>query len=149
MHGDLPTDFRFPDIVTDKGAQPANPVIGPKHSIAGQFLPLSPELIVGARFGAIKLYMWGWIEYNDVFLLTPRHRTEFCCEIMVEGGIYPEDIVFRRSFLWVHNGADQDCLRKPGERAPKVPPPAVRMDFALPQKPGDVAERWSLSASGS
>jgi hypothetical protein len=32
-----------------------------------------------------RIYVWGHIEYSDVFLNTPRHRLEFCDELLVDG----------------------------------------------------------------
>jgi hypothetical protein len=28
-----------------------------------------------------RLFVWGWIDYDDVFEGTPRRRTEFCFDV--------------------------------------------------------------------
>lgn len=55
-----------------------------------------------------KLFVWGWIEYNDVFPRTDRRRTEFAVQfIPAPAG----------KSAWLnagrHNGADDECLKKP------------------------------------
>lgn len=60
------------------------------------------------------LYIWGWIDYNDVFSGTPRHRTEFAYEVCVRADPCDENSdAFRTPHLWKHKGADQDCMRDP------------------------------------
>jgi len=62
------------------------------------------------------LYIWGWIDYNDIFtrynLRKHRHRTEFCYEVIVgryDYGLRP---------YWKYNGADKECYRKPSPYVP-------------------------------
>jgi hypothetical protein len=31
----------------------------------------------------LRLFVWGWAEYRDVFDGIPLHRTEFCNEVIV------------------------------------------------------------------
>jgi hypothetical protein len=58
-----------------------------------------------------KWYLWGWVEYNDIFFGTLRHRTEFCFEI--ERRRLPATNEFWIGFM-PHsrfNAAEEDCLR--------------------------------------
>jgi hypothetical protein len=31
----------------------------------------------------LRLFIWGWAEYSDVFKDTSLHRTEFCREVLI------------------------------------------------------------------
>jgi hypothetical protein len=44
-----------------------------------------------ARAGRLRLFMWGWAEYDDMFSHDKTHRSEFCREMVItdvtrEGG---------------------------------------------------------------
>jgi hypothetical protein len=103
----LPDDFDWADIDDEPTGKIA---LG-----SGQQLPvftvarLTRNSILS---GILKINVWGWIEYSDVFENTPRHRTEFACELKVLGGnsVQPQ-------YVWEgvgpFNGADEDCYRKP------------------------------------
>jgi hypothetical protein len=66
-----------------------------------------------------RIFIWGWIDYNDIFPETPRHRTEFCCEIVAKGDLQSLEMLAKEGvplrFLNHprHNGADDECMRKP------------------------------------
>lgn len=32
-----------------------------------------------------RLFLWGWVEYDDIFEGTPRHRVDYCFEIKITG----------------------------------------------------------------
>jgi hypothetical protein len=88
-----------------------NAFVGPKSSID---IHAADVYEVGARK---KTLVWGWVEYNDVFEPSDRHRTEFCFEfgtaaiINLDDGsttLLPEFVMYER-----HNGMDGDCMHKP------------------------------------
>jgi hypothetical protein len=63
-----------------------------------------------------KTLVWGWVEYDDVFEPSDRHRTEFCFEfgtgalVDLDDGdttLLPEFLMHER-----HNGMDGDCMHK-------------------------------------
>jgi hypothetical protein len=103
---DIPGDFQFPDDPLR-----AIGLLGPRQT---QELkprqPLPIDILSQAAERKIKIYVWGWVEYDDVFAGTPRHRTEFAAELTVHGlpgvvchytlQVYPK-----------HNGADDDCMK--------------------------------------
>ena len=58
-------------------------------------------------------YFWGWVEYDDVFEGTSRHRTEFC--FWVERVRFPQTGAMAMG-LRPHSrfsAVDRDCLRPP------------------------------------
>ncbi|UFW43043.1 hypothetical protein [Bradyrhizobium sp. WSM471] len=105
FNSEIPADFHFPDSTTF-----GNALIGPQlvwhtPSITIQAAELETPLV-----GALH-YLWGWIEYDDIFSSTTRHRTEFCFKIECER-LQPTNE------FWVSfaphskfNAADEDCLR--------------------------------------
>ena len=114
----LPDNFDFPNKPQGKfskfliGPNAMNGIDGPEISV--EDLTDATDAI-----GKTKVYMWGWIEYNDVFENTERHRTEFCVEIKPVANIFQveqikdEGIPFYFLNHSQHNGADSDCMKKP------------------------------------
>jgi hypothetical protein len=55
-------------------------------------------------------YLWGWVEYDDIFAADTRHRTEFCFEILrsrlPDGKVW---LGFRPTPRF--NAVDSGCLR--------------------------------------
>jgi hypothetical protein len=99
----IPSDFNFPD--SDKMV---DALIGP------QVLWMTPSVLIGAIeieiVDALR-YIWGWIEYDDVFEGTFRHRTEFCFRIIFERIKDTQEPYVRYEAHSRHNAIDQDCLR--------------------------------------
>jgi hypothetical protein len=58
----------------------------------------------------IKIWVWGWVEYGDVFVDTPRHRTEFCAELSVNG-LPGHQCFYGLRIHSKHNAADHDCMK--------------------------------------
>jgi hypothetical protein len=108
--GDLPNRFDFPDY-----ASPERIIIGPNATMHSSAFEFTVEELDQIRSGFAKCYIWGWIDYNDVFEGTERHRSEFCFEIVVTGN----PIYRAGGFLYPRrgpfNGFDDECMRKPGE----------------------------------
>jgi hypothetical protein len=98
----IPDDFDYPD----RGKEKFRVVIGPKHTIKS-YIPIPVHIIDEAFAKSHRVYMWGWVDYNDVFKDTPRHRTEFCHEIRQIGN----DLSF--NIYGKYNGSDDECYRKP------------------------------------
>jgi hypothetical protein len=112
--GDLPShfDFDFPDY-----SRPERMIIGPNATMHSSPFDFTTEELDQFRNGSAKCYIWGWIDYNDIFERTERHRSEFCFEIIVTGNplyraggfLYPRRGPF--------NGFDAECMRKPNRQA--------------------------------
>jgi hypothetical protein len=75
----LPTDFGFPDIVPEV---PAPLFVGPRGIVWAMRIDLPPEHVLALRLKLMRMYLWGWTNYRDVFRWTHWHRTEFCVEVL-------------------------------------------------------------------
>jgi hypothetical protein len=74
--GEMPEDFNFPDSTETKTGLigPGGTLVTPEVDFPAAELERTEE--------NFKRYVWGWVEYEDVFFdSTPRHRTEFCFEV--------------------------------------------------------------------
>lgn len=80
LAGTLPFDDAFDDAGPEGDA-----FLGPQNTSGSLKLHIPEEILVLMKMGQAHAYLWGWTEYNDVFQGTPRHRTEFCAEIIVIG----------------------------------------------------------------
>jgi hypothetical protein len=97
--------IHFPDS-TNFG----NALIGPQLTWHTPSITIPASELETPLVGAFH-YLWGWIEYDDIFASMPRHRTEFCFRIECER-LQPTNE------FWVgfaphskFNAADEDCLR--------------------------------------
>ena len=59
--------------------------VPPKGYLIGNTFTIPALNYFGAAERAERLFIWGWVEYDDIFSDTPRHRTEFCLELRVLG----------------------------------------------------------------
>lgn len=70
--------------------------------------------IDAVKRGEKRMFIYGWVDYDDVFPGTPRHRTEFCGELTVIGNPAVDDPSWARiSTYRKYNGADDECYRGP------------------------------------
>jgi hypothetical protein len=90
----------------------------------------SPRHFGASKKKELEVFLYGWVEYDDVFEGTPRHRTEYCTQIVVEGDVTihtlpgnPEQphVPFRYQGHKKHNGADEECIRPLQTGSPKNP----------------------------
>lgn len=112
----LPPDFQFPDPGPDKIEFA---IIGPRAIFMTPVIDIPATEVAMAVAGMRHLYGWGWVDYNDVFEGSKRHRTEFCFEIVPDKGPPSQDTTLRFVNHAQFNGADEDCQRQP---APYTPP---------------------------
>lgn len=124
---EIPDNYEFPDSWLGTKLEPMSILIGPQASVVIETPNESSSLF---RHRGKRMLMWGWIDYDDIFPDTKRHRTEFCVEIM--STINPDSdwrsrivdngtVFFRYRFHWAYNGADDDCLKRPTAYVPEVP----------------------------
>jgi len=106
--GELPADFDFPDY-----GPPSHIMIGPTAMMEGSSLRIPIETLQKLRAGEAHAYMWGWIDYTDIFAKTPRHRAEFCMEIEVSGNPIYKEGGFKYRAHGPFNGIDDECYRRP------------------------------------
>ncbi|MFC6790580.1 hypothetical protein ACFQE0_13785 [Methylobacterium komagatae] len=62
----------------------------PHTILAGASFHSNPRLfsqqhLIAASKSKADLYIWGWLEYDDVFIESKRHRIQFCDRIIVYG----------------------------------------------------------------
>ncbi len=106
--GDIPGDFKYPDTIPLLYG-----VIGRKTILDARVL-IPFNAFEDARTKKQRFYIYGWVDYNDVFPNTPRHRTESCYEVIIS-----KDRKFIYNIYGNYNGSDDECSRKP---SPYVPP---------------------------
>ena len=106
--GPLPSNFDFPDYAPGSAT-----MIGPKATMHTGPIVLTLDQANEIRAGRTHAYVWGWIDYDDIFEDSPRHRSEFCFEIIVTGNpaYPPEPFAYRMHGPF--NGYDGDCFRAP------------------------------------
>jgi hypothetical protein len=107
---ELPGDFNYPDV----DSEPASSISlgGGQTQSAFTLSRIKLSDIERIEPGIYFINAWGWIEYNDVFENTKRHRTEFATALHVLGGV-----TGNKQIVWEgrgpFNGADGDCYRQP------------------------------------
>jgi hypothetical protein len=108
--------FDCPDI---GDLEVGHTMIGPKAIMHAAQIDVPVEVLDKIKDGTLHAYIWGWADYNDVFPGTPRHRSEFCFEILVDGDVRTENCqcLFRQQGR--HNGCDDECLREPRHYVPQ------------------------------
>lgn len=115
----LTEPYEFPDLgasgeTIEKFSDVAAAVIGPGGELFSSGILIPPALVKKMCDGELHIYVWGWVEYEDV-LLGPRHRTEFAVKLdvvehSVKGGEHSVSIRFTTH--WQHNGADKTCMKR-------------------------------------
>lgn len=99
---DLPDSFDYPDRRPGEYGR-ISLGAGDEITTNGPFISLAEW--ESLRSGNARIFLWGWVEYNDVFDVTPRRRSEFCTALVVTPA---NDEVWSRP--GAHNGADAECL---------------------------------------
>ncbi|BAM91093.1 hypothetical protein S58_51140 [Bradyrhizobium oligotrophicum S58] len=131
---DLPHDFRFADRTHD-GLVAG--VIGPQSRTYFQ-VDVFIQDALATHEGRKKTFIYGWMEYDDIFPDSARHRTEFCVsvEVFTDPRVMPEVISGHpASVLTVrpygrYNAYDEDCLYRPGQT-----PIAEEGELPVPTEP--------------
>lgn len=83
-----PADYGWPDL--DKDGNPISgpgdgitTFIGPKATQYADRLNIPLQQMEKVQNRDLRLFVWGWVEYDDILDTAPRHRTEFCNEVIV------------------------------------------------------------------
>jgi hypothetical protein len=106
---EIPPNYDFPD----SDSAPYACIIGPKQTSDIIETTIPPKTLQLVAMRKLNLYVWGWIEYNDVFSHTPRRRTEFCARINLHGNPEESGCIMLMRIHSRHNGADESCEKKP------------------------------------
>jgi hypothetical protein len=118
---DLPENFGFPNRWEPGESKKRHPMfIPPRGSTMGSPRTIPSGIVALVFSGAKKVFIYGWCDYNDVFLSSKRRRTEFCMEMKVTAlDIYTGKGTIRFGNYGKYNGIDTSCYCKP---MPYVPP---------------------------
>lgn len=144
---ELPNDFNYPDYWDQESNEYNRITLGPKHANNLGGIEVEIEKIVAAKNADFKIYMYGWIEYNDAFRRHKTHRTEFCIRLRVEGDPVRTNCAFNFERFGDFNGADEHCYRKRHELAPVFPAQRnPRLAQAIPATPSANPEGPSRNA---
>lgn len=109
--GDLPPNFTFPDL----GEVQFRQFEIPPREFGNATLTIPIAVFDAARKRSIRLFVWGWITYNDIFDKTPMRLSEFCDEIVdikssTEDIVDPSaNITWQFSLCRTHNCSDEQC----------------------------------------
>ncbi len=103
----LLADFNFPD-----GDLFGHGVIGPRGEMHSPVIRIRENELeaIEPEFG---WYLWGWVEYDDIFSDTNRHRTELCFEIDRVRLTPTNELVIGFRPHPRFNAVDSNCLRLP------------------------------------
>jgi hypothetical protein len=111
MTDPMPDDYPFVDKTTKPHPNVAS-YLAPKAILHGPEIRIPAQIIERCALGGYYLYIYGWINYDDIF--DKRHRTEFSYQVTV-GTAHgnPGHRVLSFTPTRGHNAIDSDCLRQP------------------------------------
>jgi hypothetical protein len=117
--GPLPEDFKYPDRME---AIAPNAFVAPRLKIPFP-VDIAIQDLLDIMNKKMRGFIYGWVEYDDVFTSSARRRTEFCVEIEIIGNPLvmpskgaPAPLGF--AGYGRYNGTDEDCFYKPGQKPP-------------------------------
>jgi hypothetical protein len=121
FEGGMPTGFRFPDR-THQDLPEKGTTIGPQartYFHIDFFIQDAIDVYEGRK----KAFVYGWLEYDDIFPDSARHRTEFCMwiEVYADPRQTPQVIYGKAPPILTvrahnhYNGYDDDCMYRPGQ----------------------------------
>lgn len=108
-HGTLLPNYDYAD---DENSRLSETVIGPNSTGTSAPFYITPEQFEAIKSGK-RAFVWGWIDYNDVFDNSPRHRTEFCHQLLIKTPVGNDPPLVEFLPYGPFNGADRDCKRNP------------------------------------
>ena len=85
FEGEPPSGYAFPDldehgtIVTGKNRKLAKSFVGPNATTLAYALTIPTVTLDAVREGHLRVFVWGWARYQDVFKAS--HITRFCNEL--------------------------------------------------------------------
>jgi hypothetical protein len=102
----LPADFDYPEgnVAEETAPMPGRITLGAGETRFGVGPFVDVHDMAAVDEGKTRIFVWGWLEYNDGFPDTPRRRSEFCVQILKsqEGRVVLQ--------TGPHNGLDEECL---------------------------------------
>ena len=106
---DIPEDFDYPDLGSP---HPPGGDIGPSQEIHVR-VPVTAHELWQVESENLKIYVWAWVEYDDIFPESERHRTEACVKLTAVGNAMREGATLNYIKHTKFNGSDKDCYRQP------------------------------------
>jgi hypothetical protein len=85
----LRDDFDFPDIPSN--TSPSVGPIGPRVTITGSAAPIDRGMAMEIGMKLRRAFVWGHLDYDDVFTGTPRRTTQFAAEVAIRGDVTGND----------------------------------------------------------
>ena len=126
----VPPKYQFPDLGANgkpvKKPERIPTFIGPKGITLGGMNVVGSHFVNQVVQGKGELLAWGWIDYDDVFG-GRRHRTEYCLIAQVkaaetiaspDGQVHIAATITFKNYR-VHNGAEDECMKKPSPYYPE------------------------------
>ena len=100
----VPDDYPFLD--RGEGADDTVTIIPPRGQVSTPVFTLDIEHAVSLMERRSFTYIWGWAEYDDLFPYSPRRRTEFCVQVLVDQiGDHPLRLMVQFRHHRAHNSA--------------------------------------------
>jgi hypothetical protein len=110
----LPDDFQFADKGQEESPRKYDQLfLGPKAERRGPFVEVHVVDLDPNK--KRRIFIWGWIDYDDILHGTPRHRTEFGFEIIAKPNPAKGPDAFSVEYRQLDrfNGADDECHHQP------------------------------------
>ena len=103
------TDNRFEDHTA---IDPVRAFNGPGETKGSIGFDINRATVEAIARGRIRIYFWGWYEYDDVIGIN-RRRTEYCFELLVGIPLANGGFNLNHNYCSPHNGMDDSCFHKP------------------------------------
>lgn len=110
---DTPEKIDFIDYGRHEKSEFGRATLGPQDTILAGAMPLTYQEAMSLYRERSGFYIWGWVEYGDVFKDTPRHRTEFCHEMIINNdpAVLGGSLGERHAPVTKYNNIDDECLK--------------------------------------
>lgn len=110
INGSAATEFYLADHASTEPSVKSVNIIGPGQTSSTD-MTISPLTAMMIMSGHHDHFIWGWIEYDDVFTPeTPRRRTEFCVKVKPQVG--SEGNRMGHVSYTYYNAMDEGCYRE-------------------------------------
>jgi hypothetical protein len=113
IYNSLPKGYWFPDLGV-QGGEDTPLVLGPRAQLNTSPLTVNIERMRLIQSHKMRLFLWGWTTYNDIFPGSKGHRTEFCYEVTDIIGSFvvngPVNVIL--TLCPEHNCTDPECAKQ-------------------------------------
>jgi hypothetical protein len=102
--------FTYPDYGSAEAI-----MLAPGAEMHGLLIKIPVDQLREVRAETRRIFVWGWIEYDDVFAETARHRSQFCMKLEVIGDPAQKGEPFKYRLHGPFNGFDLPAKHLPTE----------------------------------